>query len=72
MNEYLIWSEEHGAWWAKNRCGYTHSMILAGRYNQSEAWSISANANGGGTFCEVPVLLTPDMASLCTRPSGGR
>jgi hypothetical protein len=72
MDEYLIWSEEHGLWWNPNRAGYTDSMIRAGRYSEQEAWAISHSANGGGTFCEVPVLLTDEMRELCKRPSGGR
>lgn len=72
MKNYLIWSEEHGAWWNPKSAGYTMSMKRAGRYTGAEARRIAASANGGGTFCEVPVLLSPDMEALSTRPSGGR
>ena len=72
MGKYLIWSEEHGAWWNPNSAGYTMTMKRAGRYTRSEAHKIADSANGGGTFCEVPVLLSPDMEALCQRKSGGR
>lgn len=72
MPEYLIWSEEHGAWWAKNRCGYTTSMKRAGRYPENEADAICANANASGNFCEVKVELTPTMQHMCHLKSGGR
>lgn len=42
---YLIWSEEHGAWWAKAKLGYTRSITDAGRYDQDEADRIVTDAN---------------------------
>lgn len=72
MPDYLIWSEEHGAWWNPNGMGYTRSMQRAGRYSKADAERISDNANAGGTFCEVPVKVTDAMALLCERKSGGR
>lgn len=72
MSVFLIWSQEHGAWWNPNRAGYTTSMIRAGRYTEAEARAISDSANAGGTFCEVPVEVSDDMALLCQRKSGGR
>jgi hypothetical protein len=69
---YLVWSEEHGAWWRPARCGYTTSLKRAGRYTREDAVEISDSANGGGTFCEVPVEVTADMALLCQLRSGGR
>lgn len=72
MNKYLIWSEEHGAWWRPNNHGYTQSMKQAGRYTYEQARAISHSANGGGTFCEVPVEETAAMRAACELPSGGR
>lgn len=69
---YLIWSEEHGAWWGPNSHGYTRSMIKAGRYPRQIAEAISASANGGGTFCEVPVRASLAIGYACELPSGGR
>lgn len=70
--KYLIWSEEHGAFWRPLRRGYTTSLKAAGRYSQEEADAIAKSANGGGTFCEVPVLFTEEMRVLCKLQSGGR
>jgi hypothetical protein len=69
---YLIWSEEHGAWWNPNRAGYTKSMVRAGRYSREEAEAISNSANGHGRFCEVPVRVSLAIHYACQMPSGGR
>lgn len=42
---YIIWSEEHGAWWAPHRRGYTRDLSMAGRYTEAEAAQIVADAN---------------------------
>lgn len=42
---YLIWSNEHNAWWRPNSQGYTHSIAAAGRYSLKEAISVSNQAN---------------------------
>jgi hypothetical protein len=41
----VIWSEEHGAWWAPDRHGYTRSLNMAGRYSREEATLICEQAN---------------------------
>jgi hypothetical protein len=43
--KYLIWSEEHGAWWRPGSAGYTHFMTEAGRYIKAHAELIVADAN---------------------------
>ncbi|HEX4713543.1 MAG TPA: hypothetical protein VH164_01305 [Ktedonobacteraceae bacterium] len=47
MNEalYVIWSEEHGAWWLEGSLGYTRSLVQAGRYSQEQALLIVEHAN---------------------------
>lgn len=37
---WLVWSNEHEAWWGPNRCGYTQKMNDAGRYTFAEAVQI--------------------------------
>jgi hypothetical protein len=54
----VIWSEEHGAWWAPGRSGYTRSLSNAGRYSKEEAQEIVTGANKylpAGRFNEVAV-----------------
>lgn len=56
---YLIWSNEHGAWWRPHRCGYTKWLADAGRYTRAQAISICLYSRGyaadGDTLTEVPV-----------------
>ena len=42
---YVIWSEEHGAWWGPGKMGYTRSFRGAGRYSRLEAEQIALGAN---------------------------
>jgi hypothetical protein len=44
---YLVWSNEHAAWWGADRCGYTHIIDRAGRYERSEAMKIAGTRDGG-------------------------
>lgn len=43
--KFLIWSNEHSAWWAPNKVGYTKVRAEAGRYELREAIRICAEAN---------------------------
>jgi hypothetical protein len=45
VKPFLVWSEEHGAWWRPGRAGYTRSIREAGRYSLDEAAAIVENAN---------------------------
>jgi hypothetical protein len=45
MTEYLIWSNEHLAWWKPAELGYTTITHNAGRYSKEEADAICARAN---------------------------
>lgn len=38
--EWLIWSNEHRAWWGPARCGYPDDVDVAGRYTLAEARAI--------------------------------
>ena len=46
-NKYLVWSNEHSAWWGRDRCGYTRIIANAGRYDRAEALSIAGTRDGG-------------------------
>lgn len=63
MEEYLIWSEEHGAWWAPDERGYTTSMRKAGRYPFHTADIICKQANFGGQFHEVMIPVPVGLPS---------
>lgn len=41
---WLVWSNEHRAFWGPNRCGYTGLIERAGRYSQAEAEAICRSA----------------------------
>jgi hypothetical protein len=42
---FLIWSNEHRAWWRPNEMGYTARKADAGSYSWAEAVAICQNAN---------------------------
>ncbi|MDB5597416.1 MAG: hypothetical protein JWM36_4377 [Hyphomicrobiales bacterium] len=44
---YLVWSNEHRAWWRPNCAGYTIHSAAAGRYPRGEALSICRGARNG-------------------------
>jgi hypothetical protein len=45
MAEYMIWSNEHGAWWRPNERGYTTLLHEAGSYTFEEMRKIVDKAN---------------------------
>jgi hypothetical protein len=46
--KWLIWSNEHSAYWRPNSAGYTTFASAAGRYSQDEAIEICRNARSHG------------------------
>lgn len=52
--QYLIWSNEHRAWWRAKSRGYTMMLQSAGRYSREEAISICANARDGWNSKSIP------------------
>jgi hypothetical protein len=65
--QYLIWSNEHRAWWRPKSCGYTIHVDAAGRYAHDEALEICRSAHDGwwpgSPPPEIPVL--EDHAIVC-------
>lgn len=58
--EWLVWSNEHRAWWREHGCGYTHDVKQAGRYDFDEAAQIIVEANEYGILtCEPSETLVP-------------
>jgi hypothetical protein len=45
--EWLIWSNEHNAWWGHGQRGYVADVRVAGRYTREEAVQIVHEANIG-------------------------
>jgi len=45
MENWVIWSEEHGRWWMHDAMGYTPYLRLAGRYTEDRARLIADTAN---------------------------
>jgi hypothetical protein len=43
--KYLVWSNEHQAWWAPNKRGYISVISKAGRYHRTAAEQICRHAN---------------------------
>lgn len=43
--KYLVWSNEHNAWWMPNSRGYCENITSAGRYSFDEALKICNGAN---------------------------
>ncbi len=71
--KYLIWSNEHSAWWMPRQEGYTTHWLKAGVYTEAEAINICRSATMG---CKV-VLPPPEMMypvpglPIDSRPSDG-
>jgi hypothetical protein len=63
--KYLIWSNEHGAWWKPNSHGYTTDRGDAGYYSLEEATEICVGATSHQNDRQVPneciVPYTPNM-----------
>ena len=43
---WLVWSNEHGAWWGPNQCHYYTDISAAGRYTLEEAIRITGMRGG--------------------------
>lgn len=52
--KYLIWSNEHQAWWRPNSQGYTVHLEAAGRYDSGEAIEIASTGRDGWFEGEPP------------------
>jgi hypothetical protein len=52
---WVIWSEEHRAWWGAARWGYVPQLTKAGRYTEAVAREIVERANIGGKFNEIAI-----------------
>lgn len=44
---YLVWSNQHRAWWRPNSAGYTRDVRAAGWYARDEAIDIAGQSRDG-------------------------
>lgn len=67
-DKYLVWSNEHGAWWRANSQGYTMHLAMAGQYERDEALKICGLGRDGwrsnGAPDEIPVRM--EDAAACS------
>lgn len=45
---WVIWSNQHGLWWAGNGASYTDTFEMAGRYSTEDALAIVRNSSVEG------------------------
>lgn len=71
---WLIWSNEHRAWWRPDRWGYCKMRDAAGRYSFEEALEIVTSANCSPECAVIPKeAMIPDAPFMrLTSPSDGR
>ena len=51
---YVIWSNEHRAWWGPDRRGYCSRLADAGRYDRESALGVCIGARGGRRYNDNP------------------
>lgn len=76
MSLYLVWSNEHRAYWRPNKSGYTTNWLEAGRYSADDAAECCSRRTWEP--CKPPpevMILAPDserdtfhIAELCAIP----
>ena len=60
MGKWLVWSEEHGAWWCgPDYQGYTCLIGAAGRYDEDIAKRIAHNANYRSALLQAVAMPDP-------------
>lgn len=62
--EYLIWSNQHRAWWRPEAAGYSVSIEGAGLYSRAEAMEIAATSRDGWSMGRVPDEIAVSLADI--------
>lgn len=72
-NIWLVWSNEHMAWWRPSSAGYTSDIEQAGHYRLEEAIRCSNSRSPGRHPSEIPVRLDVALKirSMSARAAGG-
>jgi hypothetical protein len=67
--EWMVWSNEHRAWWGPERCGYRQDPAQAGLYSLEEAADICRRADRrAGSY--LPQSTPPEtMCPASTAPT---
>lgn len=62
MTQFMIWSNQRGAWWRPFRRGYTTIIEWAGVYSEAEAQEIIAQSGiGAQTTARDDIGAHPDQ-----------
>lgn len=61
MDDWLVWSEEHGSWWRAGQRGYTTSILQAGMYTRVQADRIVREANDYSATINEIAVIAPKM-----------
>lgn len=70
---WVVWSEEHGAWWGPGWHGYVTSLAGAGRYDKEEAIDIMDRANRYLPEGKIYEIAMPDpLPAALVRKAGLR
>lgn len=64
---YLVWSNEHRAWWRPNSQGYAKSIEDAGVYTREEAMDIARTSRNGWTVDHTPDEIPVAVADIPER-----
>lgn len=64
---YLVWSNEHRAWWRANGQGYTTSIEHAGIYTRDRALDIARTSRDGWSIHGVPDEIAVAAADIQAR-----
>lgn len=63
--EFLVWSNQHRAWWRPKSAGYTTDIRGAGLYSRKEAIEISGQSRDGwGNPADLPCELAIPLSAL--------
>lgn len=62
--KYLIWSNEHNAWWRANSQGYARDIRHAGIYSRGEAVEIARGSRNGWSFERAPYEIAVSLADI--------
>lgn len=62
--KWLIWSNEHRAWWKPNRHGYTTRTDQAGQFSFEDATKIVFEANRNSDQIEERMMEAPSREQI--------